>query len=260
MRQALRLLWSSLGDLYYELFPLALTNFLWFLFSIPQLALVGICLLVVYQGPELLAAYVPIGGVAVSLWALLVPALFVSLLLGAPATAGLYYVVNQLVRGEPFGPRQFFPAFHRFYWRAVRLAASNLALLVLLILNIYFYALVLGGFFIVLSVLFAYALLLWVLIQPYLFPMLVELDTPVRGILRNAVIFALDNVRLTIGLALVYAFIWALTLSPLVLLMLPFLGPALLALIGTKAVLELIEKYRARIAEIEGRPPRRRGS
>lgn len=258
MRQALRLLWSSLGDLYYELFPLALTNFLWFLLSLPQLALAGIILLAVYQGPELLASYVPIGGVAVSLWVLLVPALFVSLLLGAPATAGLSYVVNQLVHGEPSGPRLFFPAFRGFYWRALRLAASNLALLVLLLLNIYFYALVLGGFFIVLSVLFAYALLLWLLIQPYLFPMLVELDTPVRGILRNAVIFALDNVRLTIGLALVYAFIWALTLSPLILLMLPFLGPALLALIGTKATLELIEKYRARLAEVEGRPPRRR--
>lgn len=260
MRQALRLLWSSLGDLYYELFPLALTNFLWFLLSLPQLALSGIVLVTVYQGPELLAAYVPIGGVAVSLWAVLVPALFVSLLLGAPATAGLYYVVNQLARGEPSGPGQFFPAFRRFYGRAVRLAASNLALLVLLILNIYFYALVLGGFFIVLSVLFAYALLLWLLIQPYLFPMLVELDTPIRGILRNAVIFALDNVRLTIGLAFVYAFVWALTLSPLILLMLPFFGPTLLALIGTKATLELIEKYRARIAEVEGRPPRRHRS
>jgi uncharacterized membrane protein YesL len=258
MRQALRLLWSSLGDLYYELFPLALTNFLWFLFSIPQLALVGVILLIAYQGPELLGAYILIGGIAVSLWLLLIPMLFATLLIGAPATAGLYYVVNQLVHGEPSGPRLFFSAFRRFFWRAVRLAASNLVLLLLLLLNIYFYAYMLGGFFIILAVLFGYALLLWLLIQPYLFPMLVELETPVRGILRNAVIFALDNVRLTLSLAVLYALIWALTISPLILLMLPFLGPVLLALIGTKAVLELIEKYRARLAEVEGRPPRRR--
>jgi uncharacterized membrane protein YesL len=261
MRQALRLCWSTLGDLYYELFPLALTNLLWFLCSLPQLGLSAYAAGLVLRNPEMLGAFVPLGPRAVSLWLVLAPGLFLTLLPAAPATAGLHYVANRLVHGEPFGPRQFFPAFPRYFWSSLRLAASNLGILLLLLINIYFYTMVLGGGFVILAVLFGYLVVLWLVMQPYLFPMLVETGAPVRTILRNSALFSLDNVRLSIVLALYSLMVWGLSISPLALIFLPFVGQVLLALAGNKAVLQLLDKYRTQMAEARGRErsPRRRG-
>jgi uncharacterized membrane protein YesL len=289
MRQALRLCWSSLGDLYYELFPLALTNLLWFVCSIPQLGLTAYAAGLVLQHPEMLGGFIPLGPIAISLWLALAPALFLTLLVAAPATAGLHYVVNRFVHGEPFSPRQMFSdepfglrglllalvtfgisfliwavrgsTFRRYFWSSLRLAASNLGLLLLLLINIYFYTMVLGGVFVLLAVLFGYLVVLWVVMQPYLFPMLVETGVPVRTILRNSALFALDNVRLSIVVTLFSLVVWGLSISPLALIVLPFVGQVLLALAGNKAVLLLLDKYRAQVAEPNRikRPPRRRG-
>ena len=131
------------------------------------------------------------------------PILLALMILAGPATAALYSVTHEFVRGDLLEPTRFRAAFRRYFWSGARLAATNVAAGTLLLLNAWFYLTIGIPGVGLLSIVFFYLLVVWFALQPYLFPLLVEFDQPVRRVWRNAFFLVMDNLGLTLGLLIV---------------------------------------------------------
>jgi hypothetical protein len=94
-----------------------------------------------------------------------------------------------------------------------------------------------------LSIIFGYVLLAWAALQPFLFPLLVELDQGIGLVVRNAAFIAVDNVGLTLGLFVINGVLVAVSL-PLGAILVPFALPAILAHIHLRAVVTVVDRYR----------------
>ena len=231
----LRYLRAAVGEYYYDLPRMLLLNLEWFVLSLPFL-FVAFALLAFFRtvSAEGLAPYLVV----------YIPAGALTLALAGPATAGAYYVTNRLAHGDLLEVRLFWQGFRRYFVRGWLLALTDVAAIGLLALNIWFYWQQGSVGFRLLSVVFAYGVIFWGLVQPYLFSMLVEMDQGVWLVIRNAVFIVLDNLPLTIGLALVNLALVALSL-PLGALLLPFATVALLSNLNNKAVVAAVERYRS---------------
>jgi len=170
----------------------------------------------------------------------------VVLLLAGPATAALYYYVAQIQQLESVGFRTFLHGFRTFFVRGYLLALVDFALFGLLTLNVWFYlAADVPQLARPLSVIFLWAVVIWFVIQPYLFPMIVELDITIWQAFRNALLLALDTVSTTLGLLLIHIFM-VIVLAPFVLLVYPLILGTILAGTHTEVVRQLLDKYRSR--------------
>ncbi len=237
MLDAFRYLRASLSEFYYELPRMVLLNLIWFLFSLPLIFIAFVAFTVIRGAPP-------------GLWAIFalqaVLPVAAALALAGPATAAVYYCTNRLAHGELLEVRQFWPAFRRFLWRGWLLALADLGLGLLLVLNVWFYWSIGQPGLWILSVIFAYLLVLWFMVQGYLFSLLVELNQPVRLVIRNALFMVIDKLGLTLGLTIVNLLIVLLSvLTPLAGLLLPLAMMVLLSSVNNKAVVEAVERYRA---------------
>lgn len=232
MLGALRALGASVSDYWYDLFRMALLNVFWFLTALPFLVIfIGLA----FQPPP---AVSPLDVLTVGLVAL------VLLALAGPGTAALYSVTHRLVRGELLEPGRFWAEFRHWFLRGWLLALSDALAFALLALNIWFYfAVPIPGVWL-LGIVFGWGLVLWLAMQSYLFPLLVQLDQPVRRVWRNAFFVCLDNLGLSLGLVLVRALL-ALMTTGLAPLLLPFVTATLLAMVENRATLAVVDHYRA---------------
>lgn len=238
MLEAIRLTRSAISDFYFELPRMMFLNVLWFITAIPFTFVVFAITVNLWALRADIAAVVLQGGVV------LIPVVGLTLALAGPGTAAIYSVINRYTNGELLEPRRFVAAFRHFFWRGWGLAVLDVAAGALLVLNIWFYwSLGRPGVWLV-SVIFAYLLVLWFAIQGYLFALLVEMDQSIRLVIRNALFLAIDNLGLTIGLTLANALLLALSL-PLGAMLLPFATMAIMATLTNKAVVEFIARYRA---------------
>ncbi len=166
----------------------------------------------------------------------------VTVVLGPPATLGLYYVTNRLAHGESLGLGGLVEGGRRYFVKSWQWALLNTAALLVLAVDLMFYAQLqaawagfLQGTFIVLS-------LLWLLVQFYTLPFLVEQEhKSLKLALRNGLFVALAAP----GYTLVVVGIATLLLTFSALLIFPFfMGlPSLLAAIGNRAVIERMATY-----------------
>lgn len=184
--RALRLLWSTLGDYYYEILSFTSINLLWI-----------VCLFV----PSLL------GGLLIRSFPsplMIIPALLVSLACAPPACAGLFSAGRAYADGYNIGPRDFVAGFRRYFWRAWQLAAVDLVIGGLLVANIWFYATRATPALKLVALVFLYGMLFWLLVQPYLFGLLVfQRDKRLGTTARNAALLAGANLGYSLGLLIV---------------------------------------------------------
>jgi uncharacterized membrane protein YesL len=177
------------------------------------------------------------------------------LLLLPPAMAGLWNVANRVVDEFAIHWSDYFEGFRRYFWKSWGLALVNGVVLVILVVNVWFYtpgnnpwninpnlSAAIQTFFITLTA-------LWLTYQIYPMALLLEqTDQRLRTALRNAGVLFLTRPGFGILLALVLAATIAISTYPLIvpwfLLTLSFI-----ALVCNKAVKHLLIPYREQAAQ-----------
>jgi len=167
-----------------------------------------------------------------------------------PATAGMYYLTNQVAHRKAVHLRMFFAGFKKYFVKSWLLALLNLLVIVVLWVNYRFY----GGFAAQWATmaqgLFVGLWVLWSAIQAYVFPMLLEQQEPrLLLALRNAAFLAFASPIAALVLGAVTLLLTALSVG----LAFPF-AFALMAMIGLLAnevVLRQLVQLGVRQAEEE---------
>lgn len=231
----LKALRAAATEFFFDLPRMVLLNLFWLLTALPTLYFGSV-------GAGLVLAQLR-SGWDVRPFLVLVPVLALSLGIAGPGTAAVYYVTNRLASGELLEISRFWEGFRRFFWRGWGLAAVDAGAGGLLVLNVVFYWGFEGIGIKLLSLLFAYLLLIWFAVQGYLFSLLVELDQSVRLVVRNALFITIDNLGLTLGLTLCNALLAAIAASAA-----PVAVPFVMASLGSnfhnKVVVEAVARYR----------------
>ncbi len=121
-----------------------------------------------------------------------------------PATLALAAITHELGYRRPVGWRDFFRFMGRYFGVGWRWGLINLAVIIIYVANLLFYTQLdaplnfLGRGF------WTLALILWLLVQMYTLPLLLEQETPhVRLALRNAFVLLLRHSTYTLAFALV---------------------------------------------------------
>jgi uncharacterized membrane protein YesL len=133
----------------------------------------------------------------------------------------------------------------RYFRRSWLLAIVVLVISVLLAVNLLFYANFTNQWVRLLSVLWGYLIVFWLAMLIYLFPLLIEQENKsLLLLLRNAALLVLDNLAFTLTLGvlmLLFLLLNVFLVAPLLLIVVSGL-----ALVQSKALLTVLEKYRER--------------
>jgi uncharacterized membrane protein YesL len=136
-----------------------------------------------------------------------------------PAAAGLLYVTNKMAHGQRVVWQDFFRGMRRYFWQSWLWGALNLVMAAALFSNNVYYAAnpsVVSG--VARAVVFALGIV-WISVQLYMFPLLMEQERPWIGLaLRNSIVIVLKRPFFSLRIALLIilvalfttAFIWPL--------------------------------------------------
>ena len=168
---------------------------------------------------------------------------WLTVILGPPATLGLYYVNVRLAYGESLGLKGLVEGSRRYFFISWLWMLINLAVVVLVGINFFFYASFTAAWFDLLQGFFLLLGLAWLVVQFYTLPyLIVQEHKHVGHAMRNGLFTALaaPGYSLVLGCAaLLIALLCVFTVAPL------FLGgPCLIALLGNHAVLERLETFK----------------
>ena len=170
----------------------------------------------------------------------------VLLALAGPATAALYDFAAKSLAGETVSMQVYWQSLRTHFIKGYLLAAVNLLILAALVLNTWFYLTAdIPQLMRALSIIFFWGIVFWVAIQPYLFSVMIRLDTSVLQTYRNAVLLALDNLGVTIsliGVQIVMLFFFI----PLFAIAYPVLGGSVFAHTHVGVLNELLDRYDAK--------------
>lgn len=232
---------SQAGRLYYDYLALSiLVSVYWYVF-----AFLPVTYLVILPEPairDLLASEtvaVPVRLIFMVLSYL--PAALIAVLLAAPVTAVANWAMHALIQRDGFYPRELFTQIPRFYKKTV--ATAGVAIVIILVLAVDFVIVLFSASAILkwLSVLFGYFLVFVVLSMQYLFPFIVQQTVSVWKTLQRAALVALDNVIVSLLLALVGAILFWLSFRIMIPMVLIFMG--YLAALHNYALIEILKKY-----------------
>jgi uncharacterized membrane protein YesL len=173
---------------------------------------------------------------------------WLTIILGPPATFGLYHFGNRLAYGENLGFKGFYEGGRRYFLLSWLWMLINLVVAFIIIANIWFYTALepfwadfLQTFFIILGI-------LWLIVQFYALPYIMEQEIKHLGIaFRNSLFTAFAAPGYTILIASVASLIAALC----VVLVFPlFVGaPCLIVILGNRAVKERLTTFQVREVE-----------
>jgi uncharacterized membrane protein YesL len=246
--KALRAIWAGILDGYNELFPIVGMNLLWLIFNIPLgfLGLVVIQVITIAMGVEEDARQ------SVALVFSLVYALL--LVIGPnPVAAGIHLWANRLVKEERVEFSLFWEGLRTYLGRALALFAIAAVGLFLLIANALFYLRSDLTALRIFGIIWLYAIVLWLAMQMYALPLLIEQDDKrLRLVLRNALFLTMSNVLPSLILLVVLAVLVVLSIG--LTLLIALLTGSVVALIETRALQLLLERYRA-AGSTEGETP-----
>lgn len=240
MIRVLRHFWWALGQLYYELLTVTLkVNILWTLTVLPLVFPASLVAVVMSQ-PE---ARDSIADRIIPLELLmLAPILTVIVLLVAgPGTAALYHSSHRFIELEPVTFGLFWRGFKRYFFRGWLLAVTDFAGLFVCMIGFSFYWFSGELFQQIIAVLFIYLLLFWVLMQPYLYVLLVSLDLSVYHTVRNAAVLVIGNPGATLGLAFIT--LLSAIFVPVFNIVALIVGPCVVAFTGHRVTADLLEAY-----------------
>jgi uncharacterized membrane protein YesL len=181
-------------------------------------------------------------------------ACWITVVLGPPATLGLYYVANRLAYGESLGPRGLLEGGRRYFLQSGLWMMLNLVVMAILVGNLTFYAALTATWADWLMALFILLGLAWLIIQFYTLAYLMEQERKhLRLALRNALFTAVAAPGYTLVVAGFATLVIALSAGLVFPLFLG--GPCLIAMLGNHAVRERLETYRVRERDLASREP-----
>lgn len=173
---------------------------------------------------------------------------WLTIVLGPPATFGLYHVANGLAYGQSMGPPGWWQGVRRYFWQSWLWFLANAVMLLVLAANYFFYAGLQMEWAGYLQALFVLLTLAWLALQFYTLPLFMEQDEKsLRQAWRNGALTILaspGHALVILSAAFLIAAFSIRTLAPL------FLGvPCLLALLGCRSVRERLETFGLRYSE-----------
>lgn len=231
MRDAVSVYGRAIVDLYEEWFSLIGANLVCFVCFIPGLMVLLGLLGIVMQRPE-----------AGQFWILLLPLTVIGILAGGPALAGVHNLTNPIPHERRIEFAYFWEGFRRYYLKSWQIAALWVLGAATLGVNIWFYRMwwQQGTQIALLPViLFLWIMVLWLGIQPYLLPLLLEQeDKRVLLVFKNAMLLALVNPGFTVLVMVLLGATLLLSLVfPPLLLLVTF---SLMALVNNRAIVRLM--------------------
>lgn len=229
----------ALGMHYFEFFTVIRGNILWALLCLPYGLYSYLVLLPLISDNAETAQDTPTIFLGISY----LIASLVLLTLAGPATAAIYDFAAKNLAGEAVNMQSYVQSFRTHFIRGYLVAALDLLILAALVLNTWFYLTAdIPQLMRILSILFFWGIVFWVAVQPYLFSVMIRLDTSVLQTFRNAVLLALDNLGVTISL-LAVQMVMLFLFIPLIAIAYPVLAGSLFAHTHVGVLNELLDQY-----------------
>jgi|SRR5688572_8082587 len=174
---------------------------------------------------------------------------WLTIVLGPPATFGLYYVINNLVHGKSLGPRGLLEGGRLYFLQSWVWLLLNLIVVLVIGINYFYYASLTTAWANFLQAAFLPLGLAWLIIQFYALPYFMEQEEKrVTLALRNGLFTALAAPSYTLVVVGAAVLVTGLSVGTVALLFLG--GPCLIATLGSRAVVERLETYRVREREV----------
>jgi len=245
MRDAISVYGRAVLDLYEEWFSLIGANLICFVCFIPGL--------LVFLGLVGMAVQRPGGGQTV---VVLLPLVVIAIVTGGPAMAGLHCLTNPIPHEKRIEFSYFWQGFKLYYLRSWQILGLWVGGTVIMAANIWFYRMWWQQgtqIAIVPVIVFLWITVLWLGIEPYLFPLFLEQeDKRILLVFKNAVLLALVNPGFTVLLMVLLGATLLLSLVfPPLLLLATF---SLVALVDNRAIVQLmvrLQEQRARYGLME---------
>jgi uncharacterized membrane protein YesL len=237
--KALRAIWAGIVDGYNELFPIVGMNLLWLVFNIP-LAFVGLVAI------QAITIAMGIEEEARQSVALVFSLLYgVLLVVGPnPASAGIHLWANRLVKEERVEFALFWEGARTYLGKSLLLFLISTVGLFLLIANALFYLRSDLTALRIFGIIWLYGIVLWMSMQLYMMPLLVEQDDKrLRLVLRNALFLTMANIVPSLILLVVLTVLVILSLG--LTLLIALLTGSVVGLIEARALQLLLERYRS---------------
>jgi len=177
----------------------------------------------------------------------------VTIVLGPPATFGMYYVVNVMAReGQAVGVRGMIQGARKYFWKSMLWGVLNWLALIVGSVNIWFYLQVQASWGMVALVIATVTMAMWLVTQFYAVPFFMEQVEPnVFLALKNGLFLTLATPFYTLVFMLIVVVLIALSGTLVIPL---FLGtPALIAVLGTRAVFDRLIAFGLKKPEVDPR-------
>ena len=224
MKRVIQVLWFTIRAVYDEMFALSGMGLIWFLTAA-----------VVPGGLFALASMIsPIAGLI---------SLLLSLLILAPlVTGGLYSVTVEIARERRIEFGYFWQGLKSYARLGWTMGAIVLASGVVLVFDVYFYFTQENMVFPVIGFLGLWALLFWITVQIYLFPLVtMQEDKRIKVILKNASLLTLAFPLFALGIVVITALVTALSVL-LVFILLATLWMPFIAILNSRATLSSLQQ------------------
>lgn len=221
MHSILQVIVKSFKALYEYIGMVMITNLIWFLVGFSPL------LILMLLNVDYVFAYL--------LGVLLTP-----LFLG-PATASAHYVMVRLMDREETRVSDFKVGFRKFFTKGMGLVYLNGILVFILVVDLIFSVNSTNTFFRLLTGLWVWFILFWMVIMQYVFPLLVQHNLGVLATMKRAALLAMDNVGLSLALTLVNGLLLGLSVVLAAPFLLFFVG--ITGFMQNFALREILKKY-----------------
>jgi uncharacterized membrane protein YesL len=236
MKRALGVTWFATRALYDELFPMAGMGLIWFTVAI-----------VIPYGVFYLTSLT-------SVIALMIVGVLLSLIPVPPITGALYYVASLIAREKRIEFGYLWQGFKSHFGLSWKIGGVILVSAIILVIDISFYFGSDNIVFSVIGFLGLWAVLFWLAIQIYLFPLsFIQEDKSLRLILKNASLLTLAYPVFALGILIVTVLATALS-ALLVFILLATLWMPFVAILNSRAAissLQEVEDFRQRQSEIK---------
>lgn len=171
-----------------------------------------------------------------------------TIILGPPATFGLYYVVHQMINGEALSVKGMISGGRKYFWKAWIWGSLNLLVMIIFFVNINFYGSISAGWAPYLQVIVIMIGFLWYCTQFYAIPYFFEQETKNLFVaFRNGLFTTLAAPFFTLLIMVVVIVILGVSVG----LVIPvFLGlPAVAPFLGFRAMYNRLEVFGLRQPE-----------
>jgi uncharacterized membrane protein YesL len=182
---------------------------------------------------------------------LLAMILFIPIVTGPPAVAGLHYLGYRIATEKRIEFGFFWEGFKSYLWDSWKLAALNVLVFVVLGTDIWFYLVNMQGAWQALGFVGLGMLLIWTVAQLYTFPLLVRQEERKLFLLvKNAILLTLAYPAFSLTAAVLLALLLGLSLAfPILFILVGLSFSAVLEAHTLRRGIEMVETYRARQME-----------